>query len=428
MYKLLIVDDEYMIVEGLKKLIDQQSLGIEIVYTAYMAEDALRYVKKNPVDIVLTDISMPEITGLEMIERLQEMQKNIVYIVMSGYEEFEYARKAISLNVKDYLVKPIDHHRLNEILANIIKDKRRENAIATSFLRGKDVLLQHVKDSLDCDKLYFVAELREPQFARVSTLRQIDKHSVYFSLYDQKPNHDVIYYDLVSDNTDMYHMKEQIKKILFYQDGVITSSNSMPTYREYYELIQAGDVKRIVTKLPDLKTLFLNAKPKVNLTKQFFVQLVVNAYQQLNKVQTGDIDVIAQELNECQSFDRLMEMVEEKLLKLIDLHQYNSHVKQVLHIIKKEYRQELTLKSVSERLFISAVYLGQIIKKETGTTFSELLNQERIKASQTLLLQTDDTIEDICFKVGYSNVGYFYKIFKRLCHESPKSYREQIRK
>lgn len=428
MYKLLIVDDEYMIVEGLKKLIDQQTLGIEIVYTAHMAEDAIQYIEKNQVDIVLTDISMPEVTGLEMIERLKMIRENIDYIVMSGYEEFEYARKAIALNVKDYLVKPIDHHRLNEILENIVKSKRRDNLVAESFLRGKDVLLQQVKDSLDCDSLYFVAELTEKQDARVSTLRQVDKQSLYFSLYEQEPKHDVIYCEKLSDNTDMYDMKEHVRKILFYQDSTIALSDIIPTYRDYYELIQAGDIQKIVKQLPDLKMMFLNAKPKVNLTKQFFVQLVSNTYQQLNKVQSGDIEGIAQELSDCQSFDTLMVTVEEKLLKLIDLHQYNSHVKQVLQIIKKEYQQELTLKSVSERLFISAVYLGQIIKKETGTTFSELLNQERIKASQTLLLQTDDTIEDICFKVGYSNVGYFYKIFKRLCNESPKSYREQIRK
>lgn len=427
MYKLLIVDDEYMIVEGLKKLIDQQALGIEIVYTTQMAEDAIHYVAQNPVDIVLTDISMPEITGLEMIERLQTIRENIDYIVMSGYEEFEYARKSIALNVKDYLVKPIDHHRLNEILANIVKDKKQDNVIGESFLRGKDVLLQQVKDNLACDNLYFVAELTESTHARVTTLRQIDKQSVYFSLCEQEPTHDVIYAALLSDDTDMYEMKERVRKILFYQDSHFESKETMPTYREYYALIQAGDIKRIVNQLPDLKTRFLNVKPMVNLTKQFFIQLVSNAYQQLNKLQTEDVEGIAQELNECDSFEVLLLMAEEKLLKLIDLHQYNSHVKQVLNIIQNEYQQELTLKSVSERLYISAVYLGQIIKKETGTTFSELLNQERIKASQTLLLQTDDTIEDICFKVGYSNVGYFYKIFKRLCHESPKSYREQIR-
>ena len=67
-----------------------------------------------------------------------------------------------------------------------------------------------------------------------------------------------------------------------------------------------------------------------------------------------------------------------------------------------------------------------MIKRETNATFAELLNKQRIKAAQQLLLSTNDSIEDISYKVGYSNVGYFYKVFRKLCGKSPKTYRLQV--
>ena len=96
--------------------------------------------------------------------------------------------------------------------------------------------------------------------------------------------------------------------------------------------------------------------------------------------------------------------------------------KSLVETIKKNFLSRISAKD----LFINPVYLGQLIKKETNSTFAELLNKQRIKAAQQLLLSTNDSIEDICYTVGYSNVGYFYKVFRKLCGKSPKAYRKQI--
>lgn len=78
------------------------------------------------------------------------------------------------------------------------------------------------------------------------------------------------------------------------------------------------------------------------------------------------------------------------------------------------------LKDISKALFINPVYLGQLIKRETDSTFAELLNKQRIKAAQQLLLSTSDSIEDICYAVGYSNLGYFYKVFENCAENRQK--------
>lgn len=236
-----------------------------------------------------------------------------------------------------------------------------------------------------------------------------------------------VYQEEVLATTTMYRVKETIKASLFYEHSVATSDGEMPVYKDFYPLVQTGDIQGVLDRLPLLEDAFAKACPPVHLTRQFFIQLMVDVYQQLNRMSNDDIEPLYTGAKQSQTLSELVAEVDKRLRELITQHKYNSHVGQILEIIRQEYHKELTLKSVSERLFLNAVYLGQIIKKETGASFSELLNQERIRIAQGLLLSTNANIEDICFQVGYTNIGYFYKIFKRICGESPKSYREQIR-
>ena len=95
MYKVLLVDDEYMITEGLKRLIPFDKWDMEVVATANHADDALDYVREHPVDIVISDVNMPDKTGLEMIGEMKDLLPDAYYILLSGYQEFDYVKKAI---------------------------------------------------------------------------------------------------------------------------------------------------------------------------------------------------------------------------------------------------------------------------------------------------------------------------------------------
>ena len=112
MYKILAVDDEYMILEGLKFLLPWNDLGFEFVKTARTAMEALDYLADNHVDLVISDITMPEMTGIEMINTAQQQGKKFMSIFLSGYQEFDYVKEGIRLGVKDYLLKPVDKEEL----------------------------------------------------------------------------------------------------------------------------------------------------------------------------------------------------------------------------------------------------------------------------------------------------------------------------
>lgn len=126
MYKLLIVDDEAIIREGMKNLVPWPELNIAEVFTAGSAREALDILEEHEPEIMITDINMPEISGIELIEKAYAVQPLMRAIVLTGYDYFEYARDAVRLHVQDYLLKPIDEKALIESVKRQIEALDRE--------------------------------------------------------------------------------------------------------------------------------------------------------------------------------------------------------------------------------------------------------------------------------------------------------------
>ncbi|MDO4649664.1 MAG: response regulator [Eubacteriales bacterium] len=119
MYRLVIVDDEQTIRNGMCHYIDWNSLGFEVVADFEDGKETLEYIKDHPVDVIMTDIEMAEVTGIELARHVWENHLPQKVVILSGYREFEYARKAIEYNVEHYLLKPIRLDELNEVFGKI---------------------------------------------------------------------------------------------------------------------------------------------------------------------------------------------------------------------------------------------------------------------------------------------------------------------
>lgn len=117
--RMIIVDDEPIICEGLRKTIEWSQLGIEIVDVAYDGEQALQIVQSEPIDIVLSDIRMDGMDGLELAQQIRTLYPEINFVMISGYEDFEYARRAMRIGVSDYLLKPVNIDELKAVVSNI---------------------------------------------------------------------------------------------------------------------------------------------------------------------------------------------------------------------------------------------------------------------------------------------------------------------
>jgi two-component system response regulator YesN len=140
MYKLLIVDDETSVVDSLALTIPWVDYGIDEVYQAYSAQEALRIASEHSVDIMITDIRMPEMDGLELIERVRRFTRKIRCIILSGHDEFEYAQRAIQYQTINYLLKPVDIDELIQSVEAAIQDIEREWAEISSYQRIKHTL------------------------------------------------------------------------------------------------------------------------------------------------------------------------------------------------------------------------------------------------------------------------------------------------
>lgn len=148
MYRLVVIDDEYIVVEGIKAMIARKKLNYEVVGCAYDGIHGLEVVQKEKPDLVITDIRIPGLDGLSLIEEARESCTDTVFVVISGYTEFEYARRALRLGVKGYIDKPISIEKLTDVLDMVEKEcfqAKEEN----SQLERKRIGQENIKNLFD---------------------------------------------------------------------------------------------------------------------------------------------------------------------------------------------------------------------------------------------------------------------------------------
>lgn len=133
MYRIVVIDDEYIVVEGIKAIIKKRAMDCEVVGSAVDGIDGLEVVRKEKPDLLITDIRMPGMDGLSLIEVIKEELPKTRFIVISGYTEFEYARRAISLGVKGYIDKPITMEKLEEVIAKLTREDEVEGKETSLF-------------------------------------------------------------------------------------------------------------------------------------------------------------------------------------------------------------------------------------------------------------------------------------------------------
>jgi two-component system response regulator YesN len=146
MLKILIVDDEFIERDGIIFLIKKFSFDFEIKECSD-GEEALKYLKENSVDILFTDVKMPFMDGLELSQNAKLIHPNLKIIIFSGFGEFEYAKKAISLGVSNYILKPINQLEFKKTIENVIEEvvqekKEKQKREIRSFTEKEHVLLK----------------------------------------------------------------------------------------------------------------------------------------------------------------------------------------------------------------------------------------------------------------------------------------------
>ncbi|WP_077616171.1 response regulator transcription factor [Caenibacillus caldisaponilyticus] len=216
---ILVVDDEPRTREGLKRMLEKWADGRYLILTASNGIDALERMKNDKIHILLTDIRMPELTGLQFLKKAKMFNSSVVSIIFSAYPEFDYAQQAIELGVVGYLVKPIEKRQLIETL---------ETAIDLSIKNERADVMEKVMD----DKLVRVLEKQTADHSPIQEAIQfIDRH---------------LHQDLSLKNVaDHIHLNPSYFSVLFKEQTEMTFSDYVMRRR-----MQRAKELLITTSLP----------------------------------------------------------------------------------------------------------------------------------------------------------------------------------
>lgn len=155
LYRIMLVDDEEEVRTGIINKIDWETAGFEVVGDAENGEDGLEKLELLEPDVVLTDIRMPYMDGLTMSERIRQIHPSVKIVIFSGYDDFDYAKQAIKLNVIEYILKPVNVEELTAILGRVkkvlddeIEQRRNVRSLRESFMKNLPILKDHFLQKL----------------------------------------------------------------------------------------------------------------------------------------------------------------------------------------------------------------------------------------------------------------------------------------
>ena len=141
MYKVMLVDDERIIIDGISKVIKWESIGTSLIGTAKNGIEAYEFISQNQPDIVISDIKMPGMNGLELVKKVHDNFPEIRFILLSGFSEFDYAKQAMEYGVKHYLLKPCNENNIIEALSNICEGLNKK--------KEREFFIKDMKDTLE---------------------------------------------------------------------------------------------------------------------------------------------------------------------------------------------------------------------------------------------------------------------------------------
>ena len=170
--KILIVDDEIITIKMLKTLIDWEKLGLELIGYANDGVQAYDILKNQKVDIILSDIRMANMNGIELIKKVSNLYEDVKFILMSAYADFEYAKEAMQLGCSNYILKPIDEIELEKTLRKVIEE-----------IRGKEDKKRIVDSSIK--KLQLFELYKYMKFGKNinSVLKDVNSYKIDFNNY-----------------------------------------------------------------------------------------------------------------------------------------------------------------------------------------------------------------------------------------------------
>lgn len=397
MWKLLIADDEPKIRKGIRRIINWEQYGICDIVEVEDGEQALEIIQNNNINIMLLDINMPFLNGIQLLEKIQQIDSRISIIIISGYDEFSYAQKALKYNVLEYILKPVNKNELENVirkaLDKIEKDQKDKN------------YLEWANKQLDTNLEYFKNTIFSKWLSnKLSDKEMLEDLNFLGKRFDN--NIGMILISTMNKNSESRYNKKWNDRLIEFAIENIVNEDFKDISNKIIS-IDDNDNIIIILEITDVSEWIAykrELKKKINLYLKFDVIL-----EQKNT----DEGILSTKV----IYNEILECIKNK----------KKYSKLVLHVINyletNYYLSDININDIAKNLEVTPSYLSKLLKKETGLSFVEYLTDIRIKKSIILMMDTTIKIYDVAELVGYSNQHYFCRAFKKIKGISPTEYR-----
>jgi len=513
MIKVLIVEDEQAARERLISMAIWQSGEYTICGEAKNGREGLYFFDTTTPDIIITDIEMPVMNGLDFIAAVRKKNETIPIIILSCYESFSYAQKAIKLKVQDYLIKDfLEQEVLRSALLNTAErtrvharnkeissrfDVEITSALFTLFEEHNQNSMKNLKERFSRKKYFFLLLAQVDYYDYDIT----DIGAVMEKIKEKLESEcDSIISNMGNGKLAMLLTPEDTKKvnpdiparIIDYVDHhchitlTIAANNPFTTFSEIQSIFKStkkllhyrmflghrrviipAHIQNVIWRDPELtehtlhmikqamiqndKTLFFKRletlfKMEASGMIQFnYIEYVTTAllamimtYIEIHHLELSEeINVSIQKFHEVHSLETMEDMYRWFINRFTELFTITSeegitkieniHIRELIHIIKTEYKGNLSLETLANRIGIHKVYLSRLFKKETGKTCYDYIQYIRIQKSKKLLLSTSDSIANVAKATGFRSYDQFAVVFKKLTGATPTDFQKKYK-
>lgn len=404
MYKLVIVDDEDTIRNGLVDLIPWEEIGFSVEAAFEDGQEAIDYLQRNGTDVILTDIIMAQVSGIELAKYVYHRKPAVKVVLISGYKEFEYAQQAIQYNVNHYLLKPT---KLEEIIGVFSQIKQElDRAVASEAERRRSQEWQFILQE------HFFADLLTGQ---LQDAQEIERRMEIIQLpFSSACSCCVIAVQLKPDIVVGSAYSEEKRKAELNARKLFKSITHQDV--RYFPICQRSIGFKVIAMFAE----GTDAHTGMHRVRKHLRSIA----ESMEKIFSMQIEMeIESAYNHLEELGALNSPVVEPSAEVESTLRFPSTlIERAIDYIQDHFHQDLSLEIVADHIFLHPVYFSKLFKQYAGINFTEYLTKLRIHRAQELLAEQKYKMYEIGQRVGYSNSKYFYRVFKQVTGLTPKEY------